>query len=107
MRAFPRRPSARRAAVPKQLRRPATAAINRYILPAGPRQLSLLLLWPGRYGTDRRTDGRTPGRCIDPTPHRPTMQPVPINAFLVSMTVLTNHVQDGFVRASVHGVNGP
>ena len=54
-----------------------------------------------------QTDGRTPGRCIDPTPHGPTMQPVPINAFLVSMTVLTNHVQDGFVRASVHGVNGP
>ena len=49
-------------ALPAYARRAAVrrAAIDQYLLPAGPEQQTLLL-W-----TDRRTDGRTPDKCIDP-----------------------------------------
>ena len=56
----PHSPAARRAAV-------CRAAIDPYLLPAGPQQQSLL--------TDGRTDRQTPDRCIDPIPH--SMRAVP------------------------------
>jgi len=42
-----------------------------------------------RTHADGRTDGRTPDSCIDPAPHRPTMQAVPINYDL--RTTITKH----------------
>jgi len=61
----PQPAASRRAAVSVPLRRPAAAAIDQYLLPAGPTAanppaaaLLMLLLW-AHAGTDRRTDGWT------------------------------------------------
>jgi len=64
--------SAANVALPAIAARLMLAAVNRYLLAAGPtaanpQQQHAAAGWDRR--TDRRTDGRTPDRCTDPAPH--------------------------------------
>ena len=64
------------------MRPPLSAAIDQYLLPAGPTAANPPhAAAVGKW--DRQTDGRTPYRFIDPALH--TMRAVTINAMFLDM----------------------
>ena len=66
----------------------AAAAIDRYLLPAGPTAANLQQRVRWLDGTDRHTDRKTPDSCIDLAPH--TMRAMPIKQVVFIIIIIVD-----------------